>query len=1164
MADATASPDPDAASRRRSGRVVKAPEKFSPEPIYAAKRKRGDAGDDDDDDDDQDDLDDDHDAPAAADDDMSDATDAEDSHQHPPRRSKPKAKPAARARKPAVKKPKTNGVSAYHAANLPSRPKKVVGQAATGTGDGDLYSDLFDAGLSVNTVADSWREKYQKDDAAALKDLVNFVLRCCGCELEVTEDDIRDPDNSEDRLTELQELFKEEQISDYPLLSKARDSVNFRRRFSGFFVALIETLHETDILYKDQVLMENISRWIASMSTSSIRPFRHTASTAILSLVTGLVNVAGILDRRITGFEQQLAASQKGKSKAKSNESERVLAEANDFREQCDHLINDLLNITFAHRYRDVDPRIRMDCVEALGHWILALPNVFMQPNHLRYLGWMLSDVMATTRVEVLRQLHAILKGNAGQLGHFIERFQSRLVEMATMDADISVRVAAIRVVDILRDAGLLDPEQVDTIGRLIFDNEVRVRKATAPFFDACVTDLIDIKAQELGGIDAVQEVLPEGDEEDYDSPRQEWLHIKSLAELLAAYDASAEDQQQSAEAPEPISAADVFQGSTPASRIAIAAQALYEKMIIVEDWQLLAGYLLHDHTISAKGKSKAAARSPETLIKKAVAPNAAEEAILLEVVTAAVMLGLTQSHDTDRSRKKAGRVDSVEAQDETALALAALVPRLLSKFGADPATAKIILRMEHLLKPGVFQKLRQDTSRYETLLSEVTQQFSKHDDKTVLAEATASLSHARQNEDLEELVDGKLSVLWENNINALRNFDKTCDLSERGSLSEEHLQDLSGIMSKLAGLASISDPVEMMEAEGRSSDSDRPVIDIIVDVVKRGTFTEITDRVEELEDEVVTHTIKVVQFYFMWKVRVIEKQVNVGSDVPEAEISELQRRRQIFKDNLIDTFSSRMIVDEARLLAIGTFCDLHILFANLGTWIGASGHEAKYKKLKKLVEEISTDLTPELISIFDGVERLYARRAKKILNGPGDDEDPVDDDIEDEDDADDESIPKEQRYISEIKAERAMCDLAARYVMAITRKVLDYSGDYRGRIRTRLLRNSTRLGKNYQEILAYMDDKKREELLRGKKKAPRPARKAAAAGPAPVTPPEEPALEVEDIEDPFEEAEPEEGSREDLRRRGLLVEDVDDIDDDQDEPEGPPHSPDVDSVLGD
>lgn len=115
MESATASPEPES-SRRRSGRVVRAPEKFSPEPVTAPKRKRHD---DDDEGNDDDDI-------------LSDATmsDAADSDEERPR-ARPKKRTGAsqgsRARKPAIKKPKTNGVApSGHSASLPSRPKKSV------------------------------------------------------------------------------------------------------------------------------------------------------------------------------------------------------------------------------------------------------------------------------------------------------------------------------------------------------------------------------------------------------------------------------------------------------------------------------------------------------------------------------------------------------------------------------------------------------------------------------------------------------------------------------------------------------------------------------------------------------------------------------------------------------------------------------------------------------------------------------------------------------------------------------------------------------------------------------------------------------------------------------------------------------------------------------
>lgn len=41
-----------------------------------------------------------------------------------------------------------------------------------------------------------------------MTELVNFVFQCAGCDLEVTEDDINDPDNVEGRVGDLQQQFQ--------------------------------------------------------------------------------------------------------------------------------------------------------------------------------------------------------------------------------------------------------------------------------------------------------------------------------------------------------------------------------------------------------------------------------------------------------------------------------------------------------------------------------------------------------------------------------------------------------------------------------------------------------------------------------------------------------------------------------------------------------------------------------------------------------------------------------------------------------------------------------------------------------------------------------------------------------------------------------------------
>ncbi|KAM9885825.1 STAG domain-containing protein [Verticillium dahliae] len=1175
MDNATASPEPESASRCRSGRVVRAPEKFSPEPALTTKRKRTADHDDENSEDDDGNSEED-----ASDDarDMSDATDDQPTPRPKDKQKQQQRKPAPKPAKPsavdgrATKKPKTNGLPSAaltKASSLPTRPKKTVAIADFGKpGQDDLYADVFTPGRSSDDAADDWFKRYREDDAGALRDLVNFVLQVCGCEHKITDDDIRDPDNSDNRLGELQELYQEERITEYPLISRAKGIRSFRELFGEFFEALVTTLHETEVLYKEPVLMENISRWIASMSSSPLRPFRHTATTAILSIVSGLVDTAVLLDKRISTIEHQISASQRQKNKTKVAEMQQSLEQANAYRAICNDQMKDFFETTFVHRYRDVDPRIRTECAEALGIWVQDLPSVFMEPGHLRYLGWMLSDVVASTRQEVLKQLGRIFKTGVEQLGHFVDRFRPRLIEIATKDAEVSVRVAAIGVADTLRKDGMLEPDEVDAVGRLIFDSELRVRKAAATFFDNLVSASLDDQRNALGGKDAIEEALGGSDELGYESPQEEWLHIKLLAENIVAFDAQVENELGSPDFHDASVAADIMRAVAPATRISVAAHVLYERIQVVRDWKLLAGYLLYDHTVSSKSKSKA--KNSQTAIKNLIRPDDSEEAALLEVMAAAVTLALSQPVDAKRS----GRHENSDAQEETALELAAMIPRLLNKFGADPSTAKIVLRMEHALKLDVFQQLRQDSSRYEHLLDEISIQFNRHGDKDVLAEATAALSHARQHDELEELTDSKLALLWENAINSLRNFDKTCEIGDRGDLTAEHLTDLSTVVNKISNLASVADCVDVMEAEGRSADSEASPIEILASIVNRGTFVAIDDDIDELEDELVSWAIKACQFYFMWKLHRIEKLVRTGSDMSSEEVDQLQKVRGIFQDNLINTLSSRVIIDDIRLYATGSLCDMYTLFASLRDWTEAAGKPTKYKKLANSVGEVVPALVPELISIFDGIERSYARRTKRVLNEPADDEDPIDDDESDDED-EDEGLTKEQRFVNELKAERSLCELAAKFVMAIARQVIDKSGPNAGRLRRRLLRNQSKLGKNYAEVVAYLDEAKVDALLYGRKsKASKTAATAAAAakkaGPASKKPTaalsEEIVVDDEEPEDPFEEEpEPEEGSREDLRRRELLSAEDDEPEDEKgDDDRSANAESEVDSVLGD
>jgi cohesin complex subunit SA-1/2 len=111
--DATSSPAATG-SRRKSGRAVKAPEKFAPAPTSTStKRKRNDGEQEND--------------ASDVDDQAEDSEDMESEEEEEVRETRKKLK-SKTARKPAAKKPKVNGNMSHEkapAVRLPSRPKKA-------------------------------------------------------------------------------------------------------------------------------------------------------------------------------------------------------------------------------------------------------------------------------------------------------------------------------------------------------------------------------------------------------------------------------------------------------------------------------------------------------------------------------------------------------------------------------------------------------------------------------------------------------------------------------------------------------------------------------------------------------------------------------------------------------------------------------------------------------------------------------------------------------------------------------------------------------------------------------------------------------------------------------------------------------------------------------
>ncbi|KAI0396145.1 hypothetical protein F5Y17DRAFT_420505 [Xylariaceae sp. FL0594] len=1189
--NASTSPAP-----RRSGRARAAPRKFSPQPFGPqsdhppSKRKRGQDADGDDDDDGVE-----NEEPDALDEDMAsdaeqeqeDEEDATDDEPTPrPKQSRPSQK--SLSKKPAAKRARVNGngdapaaVSASPpllgaAVKLPNRPKKttkIVAPNFAKSDGNDLYTEIFASGHGSDEVATHWYEQCQRDKAKALTELINCVLLAAGCDHQITEDDIRDPENSANRLTELEEAYEQTSISDYPLISRVKSSKNFRDLLVGFFASLVSVLHESDLIYKDEEVWDTIQRWVGIMSSSALRPFRHTATTLGLSMLTALIEAMARLEKRITKSNQALQTESRRRDKNAGLvvNIQKNLDGAKENREFLDEKARDLYNIIFVHRYRDIDPKIRTECIEALGTWVCTLPTVYMAPEYLRYLGWLLSDVNVAPRLEVLKQLAKVLKRDAEKLAHFIDRFRPRLVEMATRDIEVSVRVAAIAVVDILRGSGMLEPEEVDSISKLIFDSEIRVRRAVVGFFSELVREFIENKIDDIGGNDVLEETLGDEEEEEYETVRKDWFNIKALAENLAVYDAQLDAAEDEIRHGLDV-AADILNAHVPESRIALAAQALYEKVPEITNWQVIAGYLLFDHTTSAKsGSSKS--NSTEVAIRRAVAPADREESILLEVLATAVKESLHPSHEHDKSRRRPQRLDH-DAQEEAVLQLAGYIPRLLNKFGSDPGMAATVLRLEHFLDLDAFQQLRQNSATYDQLLKETTSQFNRHVDQVLLNEAVATFLHARQCYELEDLVESQMTLLWEDSINALRSLDKICELSARNNLDRPTLNNLSQVLMKISKLVTVSDCVDVLETPGTSIDSDRPAIKILVGIVARGRLVEPNDELDDPEDESVAFAIKSCLFYMMWKVSKLRKAVQENEDIPDEGLDRFVLLRKELINNLIQTFSSRGFNDDLRLYAVGIACDITQLFVFFREHLD----NPKYRKLSPLLEEMPHALvTQEMIPIFDAAERAYAKRAKKTLNEPEPDDEPIADDDDlppEDDDEEEEQMTERERFAAELKAEKILCELTAKLVMGILAKTIDANGPHAGKLRKRLLRNRNKLGSSFKDVVAYLDEGYLREMQGGggKKKSTTAAstskakgKETSAAGGNRKQPlsaelviddddseEEEGGVRRREEDDIFaeeEDEEEEEGTLEDLRRMELVDDDpIEDDEDDEDD----------------
>lgn len=232
-----------------------------------------------------------------------------------------------------------------------------------------------------------------------------------------------------------------------------------------------------------------------------------------------------------------------------------------------------------------------------LGVWVKKFPEKYATNTYLNYFVRGSNDPDGSARLETVKALSGLFSNAslANNASSFTLRLAPRLIKMAALDIETSVRTNAINVITLIDKTGALQDEMEEDrekVARLVFDDEPRVRKAAAGF----VQNLWEERAENL---QAEWKSLRAGKKKRAANVKEkeleDRLHWKALATLLVQ---TAQGLQEADEGPS-ASQPDLttIPRTNAITRAEAAADGLWPQLS--EKQGMLADYLLLDHSTS-------------------------------------------------------------------------------------------------------------------------------------------------------------------------------------------------------------------------------------------------------------------------------------------------------------------------------------------------------------------------------------------------------------------------------------------------------------------------------------------------------------------------------------------------------------------------------------
>ncbi|KAL8530783.1 hypothetical protein ACS0TY_007719 [Phlomoides rotata] len=425
--------------------------------------------------------------------------------------------------------------------------------AAGRKADLSLIEVIKGNGKEIPDVVKRWAEHYERNPKSAMAELLTMLFEACGAKHTIREEDVDETD-VDDVVVALVNKAKKGEVEDYH--SSKRDFKNFKDNLLYFWDNLVSECQNGPLF--DQSLFDRCLDYIIALSCTPPRSYRQIASLMGLQLVTSFINVTKMLGSRRDTTQRQLDAEKNKKNDGPRVESLMVrLSTTHEKITTMEEMMRKIFIGLFVHRYRDIDPDIRMSCIESLGVWVLSYPSLFLQDVYLKYLGWTLNDKSAGVRkasVLALQNLYDV-DDSVPSLNLFTDRFYKRMLELAD-DIDIPVAVCAIGLVKQLLRHQLVPDEELGSLYDLLIDDPPDVRRAIgALVYDHLIAQKFNDSQSRSTGSDS-------------DSSE---VHINRMLQILKEFSA------------DPILSSYVIDD-------------VWDYMVAMKDWNCIIGMLLADN----------------------------------------------------------------------------------------------------------------------------------------------------------------------------------------------------------------------------------------------------------------------------------------------------------------------------------------------------------------------------------------------------------------------------------------------------------------------------------------------------------------------------------------------------------------------------------------